>query len=136
MGELNAKIGQEQDPSREVVGRYGLNSRNERGDMWVEWCVTHEQVMCNTWFQHQNRHVYTWISQRDGLRNQIYYITIIKRFCNSIQQVKDYPEADGGSNHDSMVATSRLKLRKLQKILAESKVQELQHALRIKMATS
>ena len=39
MGDLNAKIGTEQDPLREVVGRYGLGSRNERGDMWVDWCM-------------------------------------------------------------------------------------------------
>ena len=36
MGDLNAKVGTEQTPLREVVGRYGLGSRNERGDMWVD----------------------------------------------------------------------------------------------------
>ena len=33
MGDLNAKVRTEQDPLREVVGRYGLGSRNEREDM-------------------------------------------------------------------------------------------------------
>ena len=33
MGDLNAKVGTEQDPLREVVGRYGLGSGNERRDM-------------------------------------------------------------------------------------------------------
>ena len=40
-GDLNAKVGTEQDRLREVVGRHGLGSRNERGDMWVDWRMTH-----------------------------------------------------------------------------------------------
>ncbi len=113
MGDMNAKVGQEQDPLREVVGSHGLGSRNERGDMWVDWCVTHEQVIMNTWFQHHKRHLYTWKSPGDGVRNQIDYITINKRFRNSILQVKGHPGADGGSDHVPIVATMRLKLRKL-----------------------
>ena len=59
MGDLNAKVGIEQDPLREVVGRYGLGSCNERGDMWVDWCMTHDQVIMNTWFQHhKNTSIY------------------------------------------------------------------------------
>ena len=77
MGDLNAK----------VVGRYGLGSRNERGDMWVDWCMTHDQVIMNTWFQHHKTHLYTWKSPGDGMRNQLDYITINKRFRNSILQV-------------------------------------------------
>ena len=90
MGDLIAKVGTEQDPLREVVGRYELGSRNERGDMWVDWCMTHDQVIMNTWFQHHKRHLYTWKSPGDGVRNQIDYTTINKRFRNSIPQVKGY----------------------------------------------
>ena len=113
MGDLNAKVGTEQDPFREVVGRYGLGSRNERGDMWVDWCMTHDQVIMNTWFQHHKRHLYTCKSPGDGVRNQIDYITINKRFLNSILQVKGYPGADGGSDNVPIVATLRMKLRML-----------------------
>ena len=89
MGDLNAKVGTEQNPLREVVGRCGLGSRNKRRDMWVDWCMTHDQVIMNTWFQHHKRHLYTWRSPCDGVRNQIYYITINKRFLNS------YPTSAG-----------------------------------------
>ena len=41
------------------------------------------------------------------------YITINKRFRNSILQVKGYPGADGGSDHVPIVATFRMKLRML-----------------------
>ena len=47
------------------------------------------------------------------MRNQIDYITINKRFRNSILQVKGYPGADGGSDHVPIVAILRMKLRML-----------------------
>ena len=123
MGDLNAKVGTEQDPLREVVGRYGLGSRNEHGDMWVDWCMTHDQVIMNTWFQHHKRYLYTWKSPGDGVRNQIDYITINKRFRNSILQVKGYPGADGGSDHVPVVATLRMKLRMLKQKKAGDKLE-------------
>ena len=69
----------------------------------------------NTWFQHHQRHLYTWKSPGDGVRNQINYITKNKRFCNaiSITQVKGYPGADCGSDHVPIVATMNMNLRTL-----------------------
>ena len=88
MGDLNAEVGGEQDPLQEIVGKHGLGERNDRGDLWVDWCVTHEQMIMNTWFQHHHRLLYTWTSPGDDVRNQIYYITMNKRFRNAITQVK------------------------------------------------
>ena len=47
MGDLNAKV-----EWQEIVGKHGLRERNDRVDLWVDWCATHEQVIMNTWFQH------------------------------------------------------------------------------------
>ena len=85
--------------------------------------MTHDQVIMNTWFQHHKRHLYTWKSPGDGVRNQIDYITINKRFCNSIIQVKGYPGADGGSDHVPIVATLRMKLRMLKQKKAGDKLE-------------
>ena len=113
MGDLNAKVGGEQDPLQEIVGNHGLRERNDRGDVWVDWCATHEQVIMNMWFQHHQRHLYTWNSPCDGVRNQIYYITMNKSFRNAITQVKRYSEADCGSDHVPIVANMKVKLRNL-----------------------
>ena len=59
MGNLNAKVGTEQDTQNVVVGQHGLGERNERGDLCVDWCTTHEKVIMNTWFQHEKQHLYT-----------------------------------------------------------------------------
>ena len=42
MGDMNTNVGSEQDPLKEIVGGHGLGECNERGDVWVEWCPTHE----------------------------------------------------------------------------------------------
>ena len=89
--------------------------RNEPRDLWVELCTTHEQVIMNTWFQHHQRHLYTWKSTGDCVRNQIGYITIKRRFHNSIHLVKGYPGADYGSDHVPIVATMKVILRAMRK---------------------
>ena len=116
MGDLNAKIGKEQDPLNVTVGPHGLGERNERGDLWTEWCSTHDQVILNTWFQHHQKHPYTWKSPGDGTSNQIDYITINERFRNSVTQ-------DCGSDHNKIMATVRVKLRKLMRNNSQPKLQ-------------
>ena len=76
MGDMNTKVGGEQDPLHEMVGKHGPGERNDRGDLRVDWCATHEQVIMNTWFRHHQRHLYTCKSPGDGVRNQIDYITM------------------------------------------------------------
>ena len=115
VGDLNAKVGRGR--SGEVVGNYGLGQRNERGDRWMEWCESWEQIIMNTFFRHHPRHLYTWKSPGDRVRNQIDYITVNRRFRNSISQVKMSPAADCGvgCDHTPLVAHIKLKLKKISK---------------------
>ena len=102
---------------RWLVTSYGLGQRNERGIRWVEWCESWEQIIMNTFFRHQPRHLYMWKSQGDRVRNQIDYIKVNRRFRNSISQVKTSPEADCvvGCDHTPLVAHIKLKLKKISK---------------------
>ena len=77
----------------------------------------------NTWFQHEKRHLYTWKCPGDTTRNQIDYITINQRFRNSILQVKGYHGADCASDHVPVIATMRVKLRKMKITKAVKKLQ-------------
>ena len=94
MGNMIAKVGSEQDPLKTIVGCHGLGKRNKRGDLWVEWCRTHEQVIMKRWSQHHQRHLYTWKSPGNCVRNQIVYITTNRRFRKSIHLVNGYPRID------------------------------------------
>ena len=82
MGGLNAKVGQGR--YQDIVGPFGLGTRNDRGDMWVEWRNQNDQIVVNTWFCQHPRRLWTWKNPDDNTRNQINYITVYRRFRNSI----------------------------------------------------
>ena len=121
MGDLNAKIGAGRQGR--VVGPYGLGERNERGDRWAEWCEGADQIIINTWFRHHRRHLWTWKSPGDGVRNQIDYITINSRFRNAIRQAKTYPGADCNSDHVPIIAKLKVKLKTIKKKQAKPMLQ-------------
>ena len=75
-----------------MVGGYGLESRNERGDIQVDWCRENNTVVTNTWFKNRPRRLYTWRSPGDLTKNQIDSIRLSKRSRNSILNCKSYPK--------------------------------------------
>ena len=50
----------EEEVVEQRLGEFGLGERNERGNKWVEWYESKEQVDMNTWFKNHVRHRYTW----------------------------------------------------------------------------
>lgn len=117
MGDFNAKVGRGRCGN--VVGDFGLGSKNERGDMLIEFCEEKDFIVSNTWFQLPPRRLYTWRAPGDRpnhiIRNQIDYILINKRFRNCIKRVAAYPGADIGSDHNPLIANIKLRLSKIKK---------------------
>ncbi|MGX9987587.1 reverse transcriptase domain-containing protein [Soonwooa purpurea] len=113
MGDLNAKVGS--DTAGETTGKYGLGTRNERGEKWVQWCTANDQIITNTWFQEHPRRLWTWRSPGGEIKNQIDYITINRRFRNAITHCKTYPSADCGSDHRPVICKLQVRLKKLKK---------------------
>lgn len=58
--------------------------RSDRGQYLVDFCLTYDLVISNTFFQHHPRRTYTWISPGDSTRNQIDYIMIDRRWESTI----------------------------------------------------
>ena len=69
MGDFNAKVGSTRED--DIVGSYGLGTRNMRGTRLIEFCKANNLVVSNTWFKHPARRLYTWKSPGDICRNQI-----------------------------------------------------------------
>lgn len=117
IGDFNAKIGQGE--CGEVIGSFGLGERNERGDRLCSFATEEQMVITNTFFKLPLRRLYTWKSPQDSsdhlVRNQIDYILINKRFRNSVTSVKTYPGADIKSDHNPLVATLKLKLKRIKR---------------------
>ena len=72
-------------------------------------------VIANTLFQQHKRRLYTWTSPYGQHRNQIDYILCRQRWRSSIQSAKTRLGADCGSDHELLIATFRLKLKKVRK---------------------
>ena len=63
---------------------------------------------------------HTWTSPDGQHQNQIDYILCSQRWRSSIQSAKTRPAADCGSDHELLIATFRLKLKKVGKPLDHS----------------
>jgi hypothetical protein len=114
LGDFNAKVGNNSNIDN-IVGKYGLGIQNERGEKLISFCIENKMSIMNTWFQHHPRRLYTWISPGDRHRNQIDYVLINSRWKSSIHNVKTYPGADCGSDHNLLVAKFRLKLKMIKR---------------------
>ena len=67
--------------------------------------VVEKLTITNTWFTQPNRRKYTWISPDGKTRNQI----------DSVKQAKTYPGAEFSSDHNPVVATVKINLKRIKK---------------------
>ena len=119
MGDWNAKIGDKAIDG--ISGTHGLGDRNEAGERMIELCEANQLIVTNTRFKQPIRRLYTWTSP-DGLhRNQIDYILIQKRWRSMIQSAKTIPGAACGTDHELLVATIQVKLKKTKKPETENR---------------
>ena len=72
-------------------------------------------VVANTFFQQNEKTLYTWTSPDGQYQNQIDYILCSQRWRNSIQSAKTRQGADCGSDQELLIAKFRLKLKKVGK---------------------
>ena len=109
MGDFNAKVGQSDTPESSAIGPHGLG---ERGDRLVDFATANEMVITNTLFKQHRRRLYTWTSPDGNTRNQIDYFCIHERWKTSVVNTKTLPGADCGSDHELLVMSMRLKIKK------------------------
>ena len=113
MGDLNAKVGQDNTGVERNMGKHGLGSRNDNGERFLDFCMENELVIGGTLFQHKRIHKETWLSPDNKTRNQIDHVAISQRWRTSLQDVKAIRGADIDSDHQLVLCKVRLKLRKV-----------------------
>lgn len=140
-GDMNAKVGSTRDEEhlRNTVGRFGMGTRNERGERLIQFCQEKSLTIASTCFQHHIRRLYTWRSPGDRVRNQIDYIMISSRWRSSIFNTRTYPGAECGSDHQLLVANLKIKFKAAREIQKNSKptkrtVEEFKVEIRSKIA--
>ena len=111
MGDMNAKIGSQNDHYEIVMGRHGLGSMNENGQLFADFCLENDLAIGGSLFPHKTKHKATWVSPDHTTENQIDHVAISRRHRRSLLDVRVKRGADAGSDHHLLIANIQLKLR-------------------------
>ena len=71
MGDLNAKVGNDNATIERAMGKEGCGTRNNNGERLLELCTTYDFVVGGTLSPHKDIHKLTWYSPNGRDRNQI-----------------------------------------------------------------
>ena len=102
---------------REVYKTYCSVEANERGLRLLEFATFNNLVLTNTLGLHKPSRRWTWHSPDGKHHNQIDYILVKKRFRSgvNIHGTRSFPAADIGGDHDLVMVTFRVRLKKARK---------------------
>ena len=100
-----------------ICGPFCNDDTNERGLRLLESAICHNLVLANTFGHHKASRRWAWLSPKGQHHNQIDYILGRKRFWSgvNIARTRSIPGADIGSDHDLLMMTFRLHLKKISK---------------------
>ena len=117
-GDWNAKVGEDAYTNyKGTCGPHCNAASNERGLRLLEFASLNDLVLANTLGPHKLSRKTTWHSPNGKHHNQIDYIMLKTRFRSSINtgKTRSFPGADIGSDHDLVMMTIRLHLKKINK---------------------
>ena len=110
MGDLNAKIGEDNGGWEKVMGKHGLGRMNENGEKLAKFCGNNDLVIGGSLFKHRDIHKITWTSPNARDQNQIDHIIINGRYRGSLMDTRAMRGADANSDHHMVMGKVRLKL--------------------------
>ena len=118
LGDWNAKVGEDAFKNwKGTCGRYCNPETNKRGLRPLKFACYNDIVLANTLGKHKvsRRCRHGTCSPNEGYHNQIDYIMVRRRFMASVNTAKtrSFPRADIGSDHDFVMMSFRLRLKKI-----------------------
>lgn len=83
MGNLNAKIGEDNEGWKKVMGQHGLERMNQNVETLATFCGNNDLVIGGSLFKHRDIHKIKWTSPPNARdQNQIDHIIINQRFAD------------------------------------------------------
>jgi len=110
MGDMNAKIGSNNEGLEHVMCRQGIGNMTENGELFTELCARCDLIIGGTVLPLKTCHKVSWVSPDNTTESQTDHIVISKRFSRSILDVRNKRGADIGSDHHLMIANFRFKI--------------------------
>lgn len=112
MGDLNAKVGADNESREEIMGKQGVGDMNENGERLCDLCAFNGLVITGTLFHHKTIHKTTWKSPDGRTTNQIDHVMVNKTMRSSVLNTRVMRGADVYSDHYLVRTTIRMKLAK------------------------
>jgi hypothetical protein len=103
LGDLNAKIGDDNLGLKNVMSRHHLGTRNENGEMFIDLCVNYNLVIGRNLFPHKVIQTATWVAPNQRTFNQTDHVVISKKWRRSVLDVRSYMGADVSSDHHLVI---------------------------------
>ena len=100
-----------------ICGPFCNNDTNERGLRLLEFTTFKDLVLANTFGHHKTSRRWIWLSPNGQHHSQIDYILVRKRLQSgvNIARTLSFPGADIGSDHDLLMMTFHLRLKRISK---------------------
>ncbi|VDO85234.1 unnamed protein product [Schistosoma margrebowiei] len=99
MGDLNAKVGIDNTRYEDIIGRHGLEERNENGERFENLCAFNRLVTGSTIYPRSCIHKATCMSPHHIKEYQINHICISEKFRRTMADVRSRRGADVASGH-------------------------------------
>ncbi|ESN96465.1 hypothetical protein HELRODRAFT_68065, partial [Helobdella robusta] len=107
-GDWNAKIGRDNIGFEEVMGKYGIGNRNNRGERLLEFAKDQKMYITNT--KTQNTKKWTWESPDGKTTNMIDLILIEQKWMKFVTQCRAFLSAEIGSDHRLVLCNVKMKI--------------------------
>ncbi|XP_053373668.1 craniofacial development protein 2-like [Mercenaria mercenaria] len=115
MGDMNAKVGNNNVGNEFIMGKEGLGEMNDNGELFTDFCGQNDLVIGGSIFPHKNIHKSTWTSPDHTVNNQIDHVTISRRWRRTLTDVRAYRSADAGSDHQLVIAKLQVRIARVKK---------------------
>uniref|UniRef100_A0A0G4H8Y8 Reverse transcriptase domain-containing protein n=1 Tax=Chromera velia CCMP2878 TaxID=1169474 RepID=A0A0G4H8Y8_9ALVE len=100
-GDFNARVGERNEETAAVLGRFmeGQRYPNRNGQCLLEFCLEHELVVANSFFQHPPHHKGSWQHPRSKKWHELDYFLVRRRDLSRVCDVRVFRLIDCWSDH-------------------------------------
>lgn len=110
LGDLNGRVGKQDQRSGDVIGNHGEMTRNNNGTRVIDFCIENNLLVMNTFYRHKDVHKYTREVKSRNERSIIDYVIASRNLRQAIQNVRVRRGPEINSDHYMVIARTKIGL--------------------------